>query len=605
MQQKPKKTVKKVRVQSPPPSSPEDAEDAVLAARFPTLRQLHGNHDHGDDDNSDENHEDVGEEDDNNASPSDSSKSNDDADDPFRAASVALGSKLTSEAHLPPTPPNPFARTLQDIEGRGQAHNANVAVLAAPGPTRASLDVDSFKRLLLTGYANLPNPSPAVPDALGRPSGTAHSLGSQLDGASVTDTSSMSKQSSLDVVRETPRTSHEISESEAPEERKGVFPSSSLATVPSALARKKPPPPSSRHGKLIKIELGADSVSPPALSSPLAPTPRKASSESATSLRSPQGTTNVNKPLPAPPVRASAEEDVESPFDREAAGKVPEGLAELQAHPRPPTPSPTTRSRSGSQTSTQSRKPAAPPPRRYGRSESKVPPTYPTNTEEDPPRSSMESSRSRVESLRIGVNPEKPMYAPAPPPPRRPSHTRHGSSFASVHSGGFSSTTNLNLNDKERGPLGSSFTPMATPGVPPGRSLSINSATAGPNGQTKNSPPPPPPTRKQSMRRPPSVRSMESSSSLAPVRRVSREKDGPPPPPPPPRSRNWGAGLPNPDSSALGGEAPRKGSMGSTSAGNGSATLMIVESGNQGEEILADLNALQREVDELMKKAGT
>lgn len=616
MQQKPKKIVKKVRVQSPPPSSPEDAEDAEDAgpvARFTALRQLHSKYGNGngnadiddDDDDNDtgDNDDDDGDDGDgNNDSESDSSKSNADADDPFSATSVALGSRLASESLLPPIPPNPFARTLQDIEGKGSVHDTNVA---AASTNRASLNVDAFKRLLLTGYANLPNPGPPVPDTLGRPSGTPHSLSSQLDGASVTDTSSSSKQSNLDAVQETPRRSHEISESEVVEDRKGVFPSSPLATVPSALARKKPPPPSSRHGKLIKMELGADSISPPALSSPLGPAPRKASSDSATSLRSPQGTTNVNKPLPAPPVRASAEEDVESPFDREAAGKVPEGFAELQTHPRSPTPPPTTRSRSGSQTSTQSRKPAAPPPRRHGRSDSKVPPIHPPNSEEDPPRSSMESSWSRAESLRISVNSEKPSYAPAPPPPRRPSHTRHGSSFVSVNSGGLSSTTNSGLNEKERSPLGNSFAPMASPGIPLGRSLSISSTAAGPNGQTKLSPPPPPPTRKQSMRRPPSVRSMESSNSLAPVRRVSREKDGapPPPPPPPPRSRNWGTSLHNPDSSALGGEAPRKGSMGSMSAGNGSATPTKVESGKQGEEILADLSALQREVDEMMKKA--
>ncbi|KAI1112509.1 hypothetical protein F5Y14DRAFT_264702 [Nemania sp. NC0429] len=608
VQQKPKKIIKKVRVQSPPPSSPEepesaeDAEEASPTARFPSLSQLHGNHDSSKEDNGDKDDDDDDDDDDDSAS--DSSNSNDDAGDPFSPTSGAQGSKLASEAVLPPIPPNPFARTLQDIEGTGPARDANIAATAAAaaGNTRASLDVDSFKRLLLTGYANLPNPGPAVPETLGRPSVATHSLGSQLDGASVTDTSSMSKQSSLDVVRETPRTSHEISESEASEDRKGVFASSPLATVPSALARKKPPPPSSRHGKLIKMELGADSTSPPALASPPGQALRKASSESATPLRSLQGTTNVNKPLPAPPIRASAEEDVESPFDREAAGKVPEGFVELPVHHRPPTPPPATRSRSGSQTSTQSRKPAAPPPRRHGRSESKVPPVYPNNTEEDPPRSSMESSRSRTESLRIGVNSEKLSYAPAPPPPRRPSHIRHGSSFASANSGGFSSTINPGLNEKERSPLGSSFTPIISPGLALGRSLSISSAAAGPNGQTKNSPPPPPPTRKQSMRRPPSVRSMESSSSLAPMRRVSKEKDGPPPPPPP-RSRNWGTGLPSPDSPALGEEAPRKGSMGSVSAGNGSATPTTVKSGKQGEEILADLNALQREVDALMKKA--
>ncbi|KAJ8132047.1 hypothetical protein O1611_g1583 [Lasiodiplodia mahajangana] len=92
-----------------------------------------------------------------------------------------------------------------------------------------------------------------------------------------------------------------------------------------------------------------------------------------------------------------------------------------------------------------------------------------------------------------------------------------------------------------------------------------------------------------------------------PVRRVSREKDGTvlPPPPPPPRSRTWGSNRPNPDSSTPGGEGLRKGSVGSISTGNGSATPTVMENGKQGDEILADLDALQREVDELMKKAAS
>lgn len=312
--------------------------------------------------------------------------------------------------------------------------------------------------------------------------------------------------------------------------------------------------------------------------------PGKVSSESATTLHSPQGTTDVNKPLPAPPFRAVTDEDVESPFDREAAGKVPELFAELRAHPRPPTPPPTTRSRSGSQTSTQSRKPAAPPPRRHGRSDSKAPSIYPSNTNEDPPRSSMESNQSRTESIRIGVN-----SAPAPPPPRRPGHLRQDSSFASINYGDYSAIS-PGLSEKERSPLGSIFTPITSPSVQSKHSHSLSKATPGVNGQIKINPPPPPPTRKQSIRRPASVRSMESSSGPTPVRRVSREKEGGalPPPPPPPRARG----------------SSRKGSAGSLMVGNGLATPTTMENGKHGEEILADLDALQREVEELMKKAA-
>ncbi|KAF2967468.1 hypothetical protein GQX73_g6079 [Xylaria multiplex] len=579
VQQKPKKIVKKVRVQSPPPSSPEDA---VPVTRFPTLEGLDDDDDDDDDD-----------------STSDSSKDNDQVDDPFDAESINPERKPATEPPLPHIPPNPFARTLQDIEGSNQAYDANATATGASA-SKGSLDVDSFKRLLLTGYANLPKPAQPVAESTGNPP----SLGTLPDGGSATDGSSISKQSLLDALHETPRTSHEISESEASEERRGVLPTSPLATIPSASARKKPPPPSSRHGKLIKLELGADSNFrnvKPAISSggadlalPSGTAPRIASSESLHSL---QGT-NVNKPLPAPPLRASADEDVESPFDREAAGKVPEAFAALQAHPRPPTPPPTTRSRSASQTSTQSHKPAVPPPRRHARSDSKIPSNYSTNADEDPPRSSIESNRSRTDSLRISMNSEKPSYAPAPPPPRRPGHARQGSSFANINHGAFSPVTSPSFSEKDRSPWGSGSTPTSSPGTQPGHSYSLSVASVELNGQTKISPPPPPPTRKQSTRRPASVRSMESSNGLAPARRVSREKDGgAPPPPPPPRARG---SRPNPDSSE---EGRRKGSLGSISIGNGSVTPTTVEGGKQGEEILADLDALQREVDDMMKKA--
>ncbi|GAP90839.1 hypothetical protein SAMD00023353_5500150 [Rosellinia necatrix] len=590
VQQKPRKIVKKVRVQSPPPSPPSPPEDAVPVTRFPAPERLG---DEDDDTDSESN------------STSDSNRSYDPSDDPFNAASAGLGNGLATEPPLPQIPANPFARTLQDIEGGGQAHDVNATVTS---PSKGSLDVDSFKRLLLTGYANLPNPpslAQPLPESVGNHSGATHGTGAPPDGASATDASSVAKQPTFDALQETPRSSHEISESEAPEERKGVLPSSPLATVPSALARKKPPPPSSRHGKLIKIELGTD-ANPrrgnPASSSKATDLSRDPNPESVAPLQSPQGTTNMNKPLPAPPFRAPADEEVESPFDREAAGKVPEEFSELQAHPQSPTPPLTTRSRSGSHTSTQSRKPAAPPPRRHGRGDSKPPSIHPASADEDPPRSSMESNRSRAESLRISVNSEKPSNAPAPPPPRRPGHARQGSSFVNNH-GSFPSAISPSLSEKERSPLGSGFTPIISPGAQPRNLQGSTMAATGSNGQTKIMPPPPPPTRKQSMRRPPNVRGMENSNGTTPIRRVSREKDSgtPLPPPPPPRTR--GGGRPNVDHPAAAEGGSRKTSVGSIQAGT--STPPTVEGGHNGEDILADLDALQKEVDELMKKATT
>ncbi|KAI8623087.1 hypothetical protein F5Y19DRAFT_482089 [Xylariaceae sp. FL1651] len=577
VQQRPKKIVKKVRVQSPPPSSPEDS---VPVTRSPASE-------HDDDDSASDSRE--------------SSKST----DPFNAESVDADENSDLEPPLPQIPPNPFARTLQDIEKSVNPQDADTTSTSA---SKGSLDVDSFKRLLLTGYANLPTPAPITADPGGNTSGVVNSLGALHDGASNTDVSSISKQSILDALQETPRTSHEISETEESEERKGILPASPLATVPSATARRKPPPPSSRHGKLIRIELGTDAdphdtkglASPMkiGLPSPSIIPPRKPSSEATTPLYSPPATTDVNKPLPAPPSRVSAEEDVDSPFDREAAGKLPEASLEPQSNSRLPMSPPMTRSRSESQTSTQSRKPAAPPPRRHKRSDSKVPSVYPANTDEEPSRSSMESTRSRTDSLRIN-------HAPAPPPPRRPTHNRQGSSYAGSSYGDFSPAMGLGVNEKERSPLGSGFTPTTSPGVLGDNAGGLSTVKTGPDGPSKISPPPPPPTRKQSTRRPPSVRSMEIGSTLGSVRRASREKDNgaAPPPPPPPRARVGGRS--NLDASAVGVNGTRKTGGDSLSAESDFAVSPVVSGDKQGAEILADLDALQREVDAMMQKTAS
>ncbi|KAI1820717.1 hypothetical protein F4861DRAFT_542642 [Xylaria intraflava] len=551
MQQIPRKIVKKVRVQSPPPS-PSWREDAV-----PVTRRSHN-----DDSNSDSASGSDSDDD-------DSSRSREERD-PFVAGALDTDNSPSSEPPLPQIPPNPFARTLQDTEGKGRVQDVQATSTNA---SRGSLDVNSFKRLLLTGHANLPDSA---------------------------EPSVISKESTLNFPHGTPGTSHEVSESEASDDQGSAAPLSLPAKPAPAPARKKPPPPSSRHGRLIKMELGTDIDSRGAksatasgasdLPSPLGVTQRKASSGSIYSL---QDATNTNKPLPAPPSRTSMEEEIESPFDREAAGKVPEPFAEMQTNPKPPTPPLTTRSRSTSQTSTQSYKPAAPPPRRHGRGDEKTLSmhAFPPQSDEEPLRSSMDSSRSRTEGLRLGINSEK--LAPAPPPPRRPGHTRQGASLASNSFTGFPPSISPSTSEPER-PLFGNVPTLAQPG----RSNNAGAMTSVSNGLGKLNPPPPPPTRKQSTRRPPSVRSMESNNGSASIRKVSREKGGLPPPPPPPRSR---ASRPPSDLPA---EGPRRDSASTISTENEPAASSVLEGGTQGREILADLDALRREVDAFMKKSA-
>ncbi|KAI1411992.1 hypothetical protein F5Y13DRAFT_164062 [Hypoxylon sp. FL1857] len=594
VQPKPKKIIKRVRVQSPPPSSPEDA---APVARFPPVS------------------DDEDEDDDDDVDSTDSQEYEDREDhfDRLKKAPSAPRRKDDSE-HVQAKPPaNPFSRTLHDLEQTGE--RGDTSALAAGTVTKSALDVDSFKRLLLTGYANISSPS--TPGAGGNPRASTRPQPPLPDGASNTDASSVSRQSIFDaILQDTPRTSHEISEPEDTEERRSILPTSPLSSAPSASARKKPPPPNSRHGKLIKIELGADAhsraakdLSPPisinTTSLPAIAPPRKSSSHPVTPLQSPPLPTDVNKPLPQTPFRPSVEEAVDSPFDREAIGKVPEPFADIQANPRPPTPPVTTRNRSESNGSTQPRKPAAPPPRRHGKSDSRAPSIHGIVPDDDtPPRSSIESTRSRTDSVRANANSTNNIKLPAPPPPRRPNHARQGSSYTSPSQGTFTSvpTAEQNAGESERSPTG---TPFSSSGQI--ESLAgLATITTSKDGLPKLSPPPPPPARSASTRRPPSVRSMDAGNGPSTTRKVSREKEGgaPPPPPPPPRQR--GSSRASVETPAAIAENARSISGEIRKEPSTSAPLdtQNPNEARQGAEILADLDALQKEVDALMGKYG-
>ncbi|KAK0649465.1 hypothetical protein B0T16DRAFT_428218 [Cercophora newfieldiana] len=579
--QKPK-VVKKVRVQSPPPSSPESAGAPERYSR----------RDPGFDDSS--------------------SSSEDDQDEMYDPFNITLPTNPTdsqdsivsnedSSRQLPHrAPPNPFQRTLQDLE----LGSKEVAPSAdSPAGTRGALDVDAFKRLLLTGQAGGPGTAQiAPPTSASVPAQGAHPPSQTGDGASLTDTSSISRQSIFDAtyapIHDTPRTSHEISEPEGDDDRHSLIGNNRPKAQSPATLRKKPPPPSSRHGKLIKMELkgrdqeGSDassSVSPRAAKGPASPPHH-------TVLQEPTTPLEVNKPLPPAPHRHPIEEESESVFDREAAGKVPEPAREFVEEPlpveRPPTP-PKSSQHTLTPTTNSSKKP--PPPPRPSINVTAPPPTQTTHLEEldtSARRSSQDSTRSRSSSLRVSI------HAPAPPPPRRPAHNARPSS-------------------SEKSP---SEVPEFSP-IPAGVTaavISSNNQTPSPHTETPSSitepsasppplhhggvhpklfPPPPPPARNASTRskRPPSVSSLDATS-----RRVGTPL---PPPPPPPRQRGSSKG--SVDGSGL---AARKTSIDGVRISEEklveepALVAVPVEKISAAPGILADLTALQREVDALRGK---
>jgi hypothetical protein len=478
----PKKITKKVRVQSPPPLSPSipDSTSTIgeetysISAKPPT------------------------------PIPRD--------DDPFD--STTSDTSDDEELQMPAkAPANPFSKTLEMMEhpGRG-AQAAAPPNIASPG--RASMDVEAFKRLLMTGDSGLGTPTGQSASQVQ----ITHALGG--DGSS-TDTSSVSRQSLFEPVQEahpeSPRTSHEISEAE--DERRV------LATEfhSSTLGRKAPPPPSSRHGKLIKVELRDD---PQIVQSPPTPGPNTSPTyfnSSPRSLTDPsRSQTDLNKPLPPAPTRASHDSDRESVFDREAAGKTPE----------PPSPSASIRKKAA---------PAPPITRRHSQLIHNSKLTHGDNgrlspkAEEEAITPTRKENRPRSDSAR----------APPPPPARRPAV--RGSS----HHGPLTSPSSISL-----------------PAPPPSR----GSSRAG---------------------RPASVLSMDLSSD----KRASMA----PPPPPPRHGRRVSSDAQSPgESRRPSGEYLRRSIE---SARRGSTSSSIQEErcdSNVGRpDIMADLSALQREIDAL------
>ncbi|KAL2194896.1 hypothetical protein P885DRAFT_62588 [Corynascus similis CBS 632.67] len=587
--QKPK-VVKKVRVQSPP-SSPDSPD---VPQRVPPASLAEG-------DNSSSTSDDAG-----------------DRVDPFgyvsSTASDSVSEKEEDDSQQATstyrTPPNPFDKTLKDLEvGSTEA----VQDSGTTSGSRGALDVSAFGRLLLTGQTE----SAASLQAAASPY-TPHTKNPSIpngDGAATGCAISSSRQSvsdALEAGQETPQTSPETPQPENRGDRRGPLTNAQPSTQTSAqpapvIPKKKPPPPSSRHGKLITSRAAGLTTESRATAGGVQP-PLPSPSRRITTLQppSPSSPSNSDRPLSSARQRSPSEEVSEKLSEAE----IQPGLNIM--NPRPPTPPSLSHA---TVAGTQPSKKPVPPPRRqpHGRSESKSTPDATSmvphdDTELSLRRLSVDSTRSRSSIVRASI------HAPAPPPPRRPSHTSRGSSSHGIPTSnaspeGNEQTSIIGATIVPSPPtMGDTSNSSGTSTPPPAPLLAVAAAaaaaaTAATPTTNKPAPPPPPPARNASVRgKRPATRTLPMPLSSPPdaaglMRRSSAGGNkGKEPPPPPTRNRDRGNSRGSLEGAAA---VPAPGGQETTPNLSGS-----VDSGTAGVEshagdILADLNALQREVDAL------
>lgn len=444
-------------------------------------------------------------------------------------------------------PVNPFHRTLATLEDPSYApaksEKDRMGSDLAEKPSnnaKASLDVDAFKRLLLTGDTSaLPPSAPSTPPT---PLNTCQgNQGNQGDSSSNTDASSVSRQSIFEPHPEahadSPRTSHEVSLSDDENEDPGGV------SFPSAMrtGRLTPKP---RSGNVIK-EQGPRTV-------PFTdPTLSFAGVESTSTthrndldLSYPRSTTDLNKPLPPPPSSQSAERKAITIglSIKSAAGKQTSEVGGL------PT--------------SQKRNPPAPPlARRHSQLRSQ-------NILNSPERSVAILEENQAKSTLFqdlpSTTPPKP---PPPPPPRRKGAPQ---SIQSSEYAPGPSEVPVTMAQAEQSPDRSSVKVQPVkPPRPPTRTPSVSS-----------------------IKRPARVSSGASSTAMAP------------PPPPPRRRGSSQSSLTDPRPSGeyrrTSIESYREDSTASSLNPSIPESSAELEAG--GGDVLADLSALQREVDALRGK---
>ena len=402
---------------------------------------------------------------------------------------------LSQQSWAPQASDNAPSTTWQNLE---EERKTEGDVLKAANATKTSLNVDAFKRLLLTGNAGLTPESPTQ-----SPAGV-HDTWASNQPQTVEDndrrtTTMASQQSAADKSERVPKED---------------------GTIRNSTEQKlsPPPPPNSRHGRALRLDAH--------------------DSASNTSSPRPQSPAGLSRQAEGTPGRRSLEDE-----------RDPTNRLSVSGTPKKPVP--------------------VPPPRRgYGRNESKAS-HLATSNHAELEVSNVVLASSPLDQGRYAGSP------PAPPPPRR--QTVSGSPDSASPS---PTVSTFNLAPST----------LMTPPVlsPKTRSDSIESRDAFPAGN-KQIAPPPPPSRNSSTRRPPSISSIDSSSRRFSGEMRSREGLIPPPPPP---SRHKGGGSSSSISST--------GHISIGSEARDTSTTPAIDAGG-GKDVLADLLALQKEVENAMR----
>ena len=418
------------------------------------------------------------------------------------------------------------------------------------GSMKQVYDVDGFTRLLLSGRKDPTSTATAAPPLVTFQGSSAG------DTSSNTDASSISRQSLFDSIFEahhdTPKSSHETS----PSQETGVILSA------SPLARNgmsKPPVPQTRHGNLL------DNVQ---ASVPLNTSPSTVGNSPGSlpiDIQEPglssQTSTNLNKPLPAPP----RPERLLLPSAENINPTIDPASEAITSDAPPSEPSSPMRS---------SAPPPLPPARRQSQRRPKSSPNYthqPGTINED--HHTEQSSPIEKPTSHNPVPLDTSSMKPPPPPPRRnrPARSDSRSSMSSARSI-LSISERLNTSTE---PVSSSLPIKSPPPLPPSRHAGNSSSKRPPHpsavnssGPAVSSPPPPPPRMRGSSQ------SSTSSSMLSGDYRASALGNG--------NRRGSGSSSTLPTSDDV---PERKVSLGE-------------------KDVMADLTTLQREVDELRGKLG-
>ncbi|KAI9752392.1 MAG: hypothetical protein M1815_000525 [Lichina confinis] len=499
-------------------------------------------------------------------STSDQRHDSDSSEEEERDADVQLHRAATEPSrHAQAGSSNPFRTSAAS---RCKRHSMVPEALSTQRPkdltrSRTSLDVDAFKRLIMTGTAE------GASSAHGRhgktqPGFSAAALSGD-NGSIITDASSISRQSIFESVPEgqpdTPRTSHELSVSE--DERRHLGDG-----LVQGSERARPRLPAHRHGKPVTVQASEGGMSGIArgVSSSARATLDTTEARPNVVAASPLGTlTDLDKPLPPPPLsmqkaaipmddhRASMAKDISSPPSTSPSRRIP---------PQPPI------SRHRSQLSTQRPKPRHELNDGQLQSPSGIP--------------SVETGHER--SITTEVPPSK--KAPRPPPARRPGLDRGRSSSTASHVS-IEQRTSRNVSAAENTTEGSSLPAPDITGFP---SLARASSSAS------------------------HVKRRSSGAQSNTTLRSSTI--GPPPPPPPPRrNRGFSRGSIESTTSFTSHHPQRepaedaKGSAGrDTDTMTSSPSDPPIQMGSPlthastSYDAMADLNSLQQEVDELCGK---